>query len=459
VKCLPAYSSVVFIFSTGISFSAGWGDLAGAAGAPRLVAFNNSKTQPVALPFIPERKLQAGFWASFNDPGVITKLGETVAKTDNTGWQDTGIWMHLLVGRNWVSLPVHQTANAAAGSVKKGNDYFALHPAFWKNLQSTRPSAKTDATKPAGPAARTGAFTANLGDTKGEPATPDDREANPFYKFEGDPAKEIAQVTVPASYNGSKPFGLMVYLSPSLNGQNGLPAKWAAELAQRQIIWIGPRNTGNNNTAERRVWVAQQCRAWALHHYKIDPNRMIISGCSNGADAASATAVATPFGFNSALLFCPPCSPPVGEVGVPMEGKTGPNPVIKPVPRGIPHIKNTWRIVHVVGTKDSFLPLVRKSAKLVEGFKMGSKLHEIEGMGHAGPPSIAEYLDFVDAPRGGAAGGTFAAENYLAGVRRAMASDPERGRAAMVQLWNNHPEAHTHPDVLALLKEMEALPQ
>lgn len=458
MKRIPVYLFAMWAVTLGVSFAAGWGDLSGAAGAPRLVAFSNSKAPPDALPFIPERKLKAGFWTSFNDAGVIGKIGGTVTKSSDTLWQDAGMWMHLRVGPSWISLPVYEISNAAAGSVKKGNDYFALDPAFWKNLQASRPPAKTVVGKTAGPSVRTGAFAANLGDLGGQPATPDDRVKNPFYKFQGDPAKETAQVVVPRDYDGSKPFGLMVFISPSLNGQNGLPPKWAAELAQRNIIWIGPTHTGNNHPAERRVWVAQRTRAWALHHYKIDPNRVIIAGCSNGGDAASATAVATPFGFNSAILFCAPCKPPVGEVGVPMEGATGPNPAIKPLSSaGLAHIKNNWRIVQVVGTKDSFLKYVRESSKLVKDFKMGSKLHEIEGMGHAAPPSIAEYLDFVNAPRGAAAGG-FVAGNYLTGVRSAMAISPERGNAAMLQLWTNHPEARSSPEVLDLLKKMEAVP-
>lgn len=39
-----------------------------------------------------------------------------------------------------------------------------------------------------------------------------------------------------------------------------------------------------------------------------------------------------------------------------------------------------------------------------------------------------------------------------------MATSPASGRASMTQLWNNHPEARTHPDVLALRAKMEALP-
>lgn len=442
------------------AIAGGWVDLTGKTAVPRLIAFNSSKTPPKALPFVAERRLEAGFWTSFADAGVIEKTGQTTVKSSASGWQDTGLWLHALIGRDWVSLPIYESPNADAGAVMKGNEYFALHATFWKSLQATRPPSKSADPAAVGAKPRTGSFTVNLGKLDGQPVTPDDRKKNPFYKFKGDPAQEAAEVLVPTDYDGTKPFGLMVYISPAHDGNNGISAKWSSELAARHIIRIGPKKAGNNQSGERRVWLAQLARAWALHHYRIDPDRMVIAGLSNGADAASATAVSTPFGFNSALLFAPPCEPPIGPVHVPRETDHSSVKIQPLSDSGLSYIKRTWRIVHVVGAKDEFLNLVRRSANAVDHFKMGTKLFEIPGLGHALPASIAEPLDFLDSPRSSASDGDdgFSPTSYLVEIRRAMAENPSRGRAAMIQLWNNHPEARNHPDVLALLATMEALP-
>ena len=441
--------------------AADWNELSGKPAAPRLIAFNNSEKHPDSIPFISMRKQEVGFWTSFDDAALILKIGQTTAKSDASAtWEDTGMWMHLLAGSEWIALPVYESPGAAAGAVKSDGDYFTLQANFWKNIQATRPPAKTTSSQASGTAAKTGAFTANLGEYGGTAMTPDDRKANPLYKYKGDPAAEEADVVVPADYDGTKPFGLMVYITPGRGGSNSAPTKWEQELASHQIIWIGPRRAGNDQVGERRVWMAQQARAWALHHYRIDPARTIISGFSNGADAASATAVATPFGFSNAILFAPPCEPPVGPVHVPRESDHSVT-VINPLSgSGLSHIKKNWRIAYVVGIKDQFLSNVRSSAKAVDGFKMGGKLYEIDGLGHDAPSSIAGQLDFIDAPGDSpdASERGFSADPYLADIRRAIAASPARGRSAMIQLWENHPEARTHPDVLALLAKMEALP-
>lgn len=454
----------LIVFLLNVVCAQGWPEITGQAVEPNLVAFSNCESPPGALPFITERKEQAGFWTSFGDANVIGKIGQTTVKPEaDLPWQDTGLWMHVRTDSDWVSLPVSESAGAAAGAVKKDDGYLAFHATFWKSLQASRPAARESDATAEKSEVKTGSFTINLGDYQGTAMTPDDRKVNPFYEYNGDPSKEEANIVVPSDYDGSKPFGLMVFVTPDARGGSKIP-KWGSDLADEQIIWIGALKTGNNERGERRVWLAQQARAWALHHYKIDPNRMIIAGLSNGADAASATAVATPFGFNSAMLFCPPSGPPVGTVIVPIEdqnGKLSGVVYIKPLSAtGLSHIKRTWRIAHIVGANDQFLSNVRASAKQVENFDMGAKLYEIPDLGHSMPGSIKEHLAFIDAPRDAEPGATegFSPDSYLRDIRQALSSSPQKGREAMSQLWQNHPAARSHPDVLALLEEMEKVP-
>ena len=140
-----------------------------------------------------------------------------------------------------------------------------------------------------------------------------------------------ARVVQVLSADGTKPYGLMVFIEPESNGTGNIRGNWKDDLGARKLIWVAAMKSGNDQQGERRVWLAQQARAWALHHYNIDTGRMIISGFSNGGDAASATAVATPFGFNNALLIAPPCEPPVGTVHVPREHGGGTTATVQPL--------------------------------------------------------------------------------------------------------------------------------
>jgi hypothetical protein len=214
------------------------------------------------------------------------------------------------------------------------------------------------------------------------------------------------------------------------------------------------------------VWLAQQARAWALNHYKIDTERMIISGVSNGADAASGTVVATPFGFNSAILFAPPCGPPLGAVVVPQEADAKGQPVvfIKPLSSsGMSHIKKNWRIAFVCGSNDQFLANVKRSAEATKGIDGGSKLFEVPGLGHSLPTDIADVFDYVFASRkaaDGKSGGAapFNAAPVLDTISAAKSTNPAKAKEMMIQLWNNHPEVRESPEFKELLAEMEKFP-
>ncbi|HEX7261292.1 MAG TPA: hypothetical protein VF258_05715 [Luteolibacter sp.] len=447
-----------------------WKELTLQTPPPTVVAFSNAQTPPKSLPFLDERKKAAGFWTSYTEPAIIAKLGETATvAAAGQAWEPTGMWMHAKSAKGWVSLPIFESKDQSSGSVKRGETYIGLHPGFWKGLQSSRPAGAAVV----GPKPRTGGFIANLGQRAGAARTPDDREANPFYKYEGDANHEVAGVFVPPAYNGNEAHGLIVSITPSFNVTPNAGPPWTTECVRRKYIWVAPGNTGNNQPATRRVWLAQQARAWALHHYRIDPARCIISGSSNGADAASATAVATPFGFSAAFLFAPPCKPALGSVSVPMEGpgsekflamKPVPNTIAPLSGKGLEHIRGTWRFAYVVGTKDSFLPYCRNSVDELRKAGADCKLFEIPNMGHGGAiPSIAEYLDYLESPRQGKAGrddmATGASKAAIEEVGKYLsANNPAKARERLTRLWNNYPTCRTNLEVIALVTKMEALP-
>lgn len=444
-----------------------WKELTQNADVPTVVAFTNQKTPPKALPFLPDRKKAMGFWAGFTDPKIIAKLAETCTlATDDPGWEDTGCWMHTKTAAGWVSLPVFESKRKALGCVTRGESHFVIHSGFWKNLQPTRPesaAADTAAIK-----AKTGSFNPKLGERVGTAQSPDDRGENPFYKYDGDATKETAGVFVPPAYDGSEAYGLIVDITPSFNITPKASAAWTNECIRRKYIWIGPGNIGNNQPATRRVWLAQQARAWALYHYRIDPARCIIAGSSNGGDAASATAASTPFGFNAALLFCPATLPAIDVVPVPMEGpdaaKYNNAVMISPLSsKGTQNIKKNWRFAYIVGTKDSFLPYCRSSVGVLKKAGVDCKIFEIPNMGHGVPPTFTEYFDFLESPREGNAdkvgGDDNASKTAINDINKYLsAKNTAKARERLAQVWNNYPSSHSNPDLLVLIGKMEAMP-
>lgn len=445
-----------------LALGASWTELTGEKSAPSVIAISRQKTGPESLPFIPERMVKAGLWVSFTDKGNIGKIAETTKESQDDDWEETEWFVHFRGSDGkWISRPLCESAARKAAAVSIGAKHYALHKGFWSNIQKSRPKSADEPVvgKHVG---KTGSFTANLSQLDGDACTPDDRKKNPFINFKGDLSKETASVVVPAGYDGSKPFGLMVFLSPSHIPGNALPGQWAKELAARNYIWIGSHNTGNNHPGDRRVWMAQQCRAWALHHYKIDPAKIVISGSSNGADAASATLVSTPFGFSSALLHAPLCHAPLGPVGVPREAPRG-QILIPPLSAaGISHIKKSVRVAYTCGTKDqlSYQNCKGASEFLASKLVQGCKLFELVGVGHSGLASIAESLDYLDGPRGQneSLGGRSAQSPAVLRNIEASLSNPGLAKKKLADVWKIRPDLRSSEQMSKLLEKLERLP-
>jgi len=100
-------------------------------------------------------------------------------------------------------------------------------------------------------------------------------------------------VYVPPGYDGTKPYGVVAYITSD---------PWPAVVLQaasndRNIIWIAPRDAGNNADTGDRLGAALLALYRAKELFNIDPRRVYTSGKSGGARAASALAF-----FHSELI-------------------------------------------------------------------------------------------------------------------------------------------------------------
>ena len=92
-------------------------------------------------------------------------------------------------------------------------------------------------------------------------------------------------VYVPVDYDGTKPYGLVVYTS---SNSSGVILSQAA--TQRNLIWIAPRNVGNSQSVDVRLGASLLAFYRAMEMFNIDPRRVYSSGLSGGARTASALA-------------------------------------------------------------------------------------------------------------------------------------------------------------------------
>ena len=92
------------------------------------------------------------------------------------------------------------------------------------------------------------------------------------------------QVYIPESYSPDRPAGLFVYIDP--NGYGLMPDQWQGLFAQRNLIWVGVRQTRRRSNDVRRVWQAILGSRAIAQDYAIDLQRMYVGGAQDTVAAA-----------------------------------------------------------------------------------------------------------------------------------------------------------------------------
>lgn len=186
------------------------------------------------------------------------------------------------------------------------------------------------------------------------------------------------QLYVPPTYDASKPAGAVVYVSPWSGG--GPPKAWNDLLGERNLIWIGARNAGNEAPVARRMFLAMFGPMVLQRRYALNPSRIYIAGMSGGGKTASRVAVLRPNIFKggiflSGALFWGDETPPLLEV-----------------------LKNL-RYVFMSGSEDPALNEMRRAhRKFVAAGVEQSKLIVVRDHGHRMPDAMyfARALDHLD---------------------------------------------------------------
>jgi fibronectin type 3 domain-containing protein len=93
-------------------------------------------------------------------------------------------------------------------------------------------------------------------------------------------------VYVPPGYDGTKPYGVMVYITS--DATTGVVLQTASN--DKNIIWIAPRNVGNGANSTDRYGAGLLAIYRAKELFNIDSRRVYLSGKSGGARTASGLA-------------------------------------------------------------------------------------------------------------------------------------------------------------------------
>ncbi len=197
-------------------------------------------------------------------------------------------------------------------------------------------------------------------------------------------------VYVPASYNGSTPYGLYLHINSGDNG--AIPGGYQAVLDERKIILVSANKTSNMRAHWERVSRSMNALATAHAQWKIDPDRVYVGGSSGGGHMAFLTHAIYSNEFRGAISHAAQSYPPdmngSGSHFGPMEESD--------LRKGR-RAQNYWLVI--IGENDKRnLPETRRTAPYWKKMPVTYRCDEIPGMGHspASPEVFAKSIDWLE---------------------------------------------------------------
>jgi hypothetical protein len=97
--------------------------------------------------------------------------------------------------------------------------------------------------------------------------------------------KERFAIHVPANYNGSQSFGLIVFI-PASDQTARVPSGWDKVLEERQLLLVIPQRALNSLDGATRLGLGVVAAQKMQERYRIDRHRVYAAGISGGARAA-----------------------------------------------------------------------------------------------------------------------------------------------------------------------------
>jgi pimeloyl-ACP methyl ester carboxylesterase len=212
-------------------------------------------------------------------------------------------------------------------------------------------------------------------------------------------AEEKFVVRVPAEYDGSAGWGLLIWSSPGRRG-GGVPDDWQSLLAKKKLIWASAYDAGNDRGVGARVGLALDAVHNLRQQYKLDERRTYVAGVSGGAKVAEMAAMAFPEVFDGAIC----CAGANWYKDTPVPGQPGKawqQSFRKPPPPQFVAARDHVGFILITGTEDgNYAPMkaMYDGGFLVDKFKHVS-FYDVPGLGHRTPSVewIEKAIDELDA--------------------------------------------------------------
>jgi len=207
---------------------------------------------------------------------------------------------------------------------------------------------------------------------------------------------ERYSVYVPPGYSEDAGYGLLVWISAGERGD--MPQGWETLLDKHKLIWVGAHRSGNqHNVPARRMALALDAVYNMRKRYKIERDRVYVSGISGGGRAASILAMHYPDIFRGGVFV-------VGvdcwrEIAIPGQPGRVWKPMPKPRPQYLGMARRRGRYVLLTGDNDFNR---RQTQEFYEKGYRKSLRHvlylQVPGMGHGMPPAewYEKALVFLD---------------------------------------------------------------
>ncbi|MBX2850585.1 MAG: prolyl oligopeptidase family serine peptidase [Phycisphaeraceae bacterium] len=252
--------------------------------------------------------------------------------------------------------------------------------------------------------ARTGIYTTSF-EERSPLSDPDRMSAVAGWSRKSMPAYDITdhafQLVVPKGYDGSKAYGLLVFIHPNnaINTDRFYGKALRDVLAKHELIWVSYNNAGNDVMPNIRLGLALDAVHNVVKSYNIDEEHVYVSGLSGGGRMTCMAGVYYPQVFTGAVPIVGtlyfrdvklPEDPALRALikPEPPEGIAAwPRGLLKPSNKTLARMKKHQRWVLLAGETDYNMPQMR--AHFEQGFERDGFKHahylEVKGMGHNYP--------------------------------------------------------------------------
>ncbi len=229
-----------------------------------------------------------------------------------------------------------------------------------------------------------------------DPQTVRSRIRISFPHLTRDLGKETFRVRLPRNYDPQSPAGVLVWISPSIDGR--IPSIFEPVCDELGLIAIGVDNNGNDRAITDRLQNHLDSIETLARHARIDRSRVYLTGMSGGGRCCGILQLAFPDRFAGAVPIVGLDTYHNAPTGT--AGQYWPKRLGKPNGGNMRLLKDR-RIRSITGSADFNEPEMTLRTQLLRDDGVNAEIDVIEGMAHT-MPSAQQFnaaLTWVDEPR------------------------------------------------------------